>query len=88
MGVKTCSKPGCNNIMCDTYVPEVGYVCTECQDDFVRYVFRKHKYPHIHNDTIIGYLKKYLTKERNYRRSAEDNTIKFDIIRFFNQNTN
>ena len=30
----SCSKKGCENIMCDTYVSNIGYVCTDCQTDF------------------------------------------------------
>ena len=27
--------------MCDTYIPEIGYVCGECQDEFKRWVNHK-----------------------------------------------
>lgn len=38
MGVLACSRKGCENIMCDTYVPEVGYVCKSCQQEFKNYI--------------------------------------------------
>jgi hypothetical protein len=34
MGVMTCSRKYCNNIMCDTYISSVGYVCRDCQSEF------------------------------------------------------
>jgi hypothetical protein len=37
MGVKSCSKRDCESIMCDTYVGGVGYVCQDCQDEFIIY---------------------------------------------------
>jgi len=40
MSVLACSKVGCENVMCDTYVPEVGYVCRDCQKDFHQYMTR------------------------------------------------
>lgn len=38
MGVMQCSRPSCENIMCDTYVNSVGYVCNSCQSEFKDYV--------------------------------------------------
>lgn len=34
MGVKACSKKGCENIMCDFCGYDIGYVCNECIEDF------------------------------------------------------
>lgn len=38
MGVMTCSRNNCENIMCSTYVSSVGYVCYECQSEFKKYL--------------------------------------------------
>jgi hypothetical protein len=38
MGVMSCNRSGCESIMCDTYIPSVGYVCTYCQSDFKEYL--------------------------------------------------
>lgn len=38
MGVMICSRHRCNNIMCDTYIPGVGYICTDCQSEFKKYL--------------------------------------------------
>ena len=35
MGVLACSRKGCDNIMCDIYIPSVGYVCNECKNEFL-----------------------------------------------------
>lgn len=35
MGVLQCSRRGCDNIMCDIYVPQIGYVCNECREEFI-----------------------------------------------------
>ena len=40
MGVLSCSKVGCNHIMCHTYVPGVGYICSDCQNDFKEWLTR------------------------------------------------
>ncbi len=30
MGVMTCSRNGCGNIMCNRYSMKHGYICSEC----------------------------------------------------------
>lgn len=47
MSVLSCSRNGCNNIMCDTYVDGVGYICNSCQHEFKHYVMKKltHDFP-------------------------------------------
>lgn len=34
MGVMECARNGCENIMCDKYIDDIGYICYECQKDF------------------------------------------------------
>lgn len=34
----SCSRKHCNNIMCDTYINSVGYICDECKDEFKQYL--------------------------------------------------
>lgn len=35
MGVMSCSRNGCNNIMCHRYSVEYGYICNECFEELV-----------------------------------------------------
>lgn len=41
MSVLSCIRKGCERIMCDTYVDGIGYVCTECQEEFKDYLNTK-----------------------------------------------
>lgn len=34
----SCSRKHCNNIMCDTYINSVGYICDECKDEFKQHL--------------------------------------------------
>ena len=45
MGVMSCSKRDCENIMCDTYVDGVGYVCWECKDMFKQWMSTSETHP-------------------------------------------
>ena len=38
MGVMSCSRNNCDNIMCDTHIYDVGYICWECQKEFKEYL--------------------------------------------------
>ena len=38
MGVMYCSRKNCDNIMCDTHVVGVGYICGSCQSEFKEYI--------------------------------------------------
>lgn len=33
MGVLACNRNGCDNIMCDHYSDEYGYICSECLNE-------------------------------------------------------
>ena len=35
MGVMGCSRKGCDNIMCDRYSDDYGYICWECFNELV-----------------------------------------------------
>lgn len=36
MGVLSCSRNGCSNVMCDRYSRLYGYICNECFEQLVR----------------------------------------------------
>ena len=38
MGVMECYRKKCTQIMCDTYIDDIGYICHECQDEFKLYL--------------------------------------------------
>ncbi len=38
MGVLPCSRKDCDNIMCDTCIDGIGYVCWECVREFKEYL--------------------------------------------------
>lgn len=36
MSVLACNRYGCNNIMCDRYSKEHGYICYECFEELTK----------------------------------------------------
>jgi len=37
MGVMACSRAECENIMCDKYATEFGYICNDCLQELKEY---------------------------------------------------
>jgi hypothetical protein len=36
MGVMSCDRNGCDNVMCDRHSDKHGYICYECFDELVK----------------------------------------------------
>lgn len=51
MGIMSCYRSNCRNTMCDTYIPAIGYICTECQEEFIQ--FMKNKKDITLSETVI-----------------------------------
>lgn len=81
MGVLACSKVGCESVMCDTYVPGVGYVCRDCQERFKEWLKYRVGYP-----CTPAELKDDLYEFLSQDKSLE-NQDGIDIDEFFKQHT-
>lgn len=80
MGVMECGRTGCNNIMCDTHVDGIGYICNECQEEFKTYAAHNL----ISNDSDMEYLLRRFMQ--SYKDSFNDyNAEKID--EYFKQRT-
>lgn len=83
MGVMSCSRRCCNNIMCDTYIQSIGYVCNDCQKEFEEWLDDfETTYPKTENE-IVKFLKVFMETER----SGYDKKNTISIGEFFRQNT-
>ncbi len=79
MGVRGCFRRGCDNIMTDTYISGIGYICYDCQKEFKQYLERNS----IEN-TSEQQLLEILEKFMNLSKSSSEI---IDIDEFFNKNT-
>lgn len=71
MGVLLCHREGCDNIMCDRYSGDFGYICSECFEELEESQTRdveafmntrkKHKslFPRISYDEIFPYSRSW-----------------------------
>lgn len=55
----SCSISDCDNIMCDTYVDEIGYMCSECKQRFVQWLPTQYPLYLDSRDFIIDKLKEF-----------------------------
>ena len=79
--VMSCSREKCENIMCDTYVDGIGYVCTECQEEFKEYLDT-----HINKSEseIRSKLREFIMSDKDtYKKGQEMN-----VDEFFSKYTN
>lgn len=84
MGVLTCNRRGCDEIMCRTSVPSVGHVCRECQKEFKIYLCYQ-------KDIIVdshGSINKALENFMETRKGEYDNKgSEVDVDAFFREYT-
>jgi len=82
MGVLSCSRKYCTNIMCDIYVPQVGYICYECKREFINFAESYNQTFNTTNDVVIA-LNQFLNvpKGSSY---VVDKYNKIDLEDFFN----
>jgi len=81
MGVMSCSRRDCENIMCNTHVSGIGYICNDCQAEFKR-TLDYDEYEVVKEDDIIKELKKFM--ETTPTQGSDE---KITIREFFSKNT-
>lgn len=79
MSVLACSRRGCESIMCDTYVPGVGYICSSCQEKFK--VWSTNVYPTTEKQLV------YLLQQFMGIDKSMETIIGIDIDKFFADHT-
>jgi len=80
MGVNRCSRNGCENIMCDTYIPAVGLICNNCQEEFKRFS----GISMYTEEDLIEELKLFMDMEKEEEKEINEEYIQ----RFFERHTN
>lgn len=77
-----CSKKDCENILCDTYVKSIGYICDECISEFKSYLQKNAL-----NPTTEGQITKELEKFINIPKSEYIHDREITVDSFFNECT-
>ncbi len=78
----SCSRTACDNIMCDTYVNGVGYVCNDCQKEFKEYLSKERI-----NATTEGEIRRALEKFMETRKDDYTQGNEMDVNEFFKSYT-
>ncbi len=83
MGVMSCSRRGCDNIMCQTYIDSVGYICSECQNEFKDYIDTNNIILKTEGE-ITRELSLFMKTTKDLYKEGEEITVD----QFFSKNTN
>lgn len=84
MGIMSCIKSGCDNIMCDCYVPSVGYICILCQSEFYRHI-QENNIILTTEEGLVSELKQFVQNKKPVNPHPIPKTI--DIEAFFEKHT-
>ena len=82
MGVMACDRNNCKNILCDTYVDNIGYICYDCQREFKIFLKSKELVEPLPNDVLRNELRVFMKTEKD---TYKENEITVD--EFFRNNT-
>lgn len=82
MGVMSCYRKDCESILCDTYVDDIGYVCSECQREFNDYL-DKENVPHGTEGEIKEALRDFMKTRKGKHLGGKE----MSVDEFFNQHT-
>lgn len=74
MGVLSCSRSDCYNIMCDTHIDAVGYICSSCQEEFKEYLSDNNLNPQTEGE-IIKELKLFMNTLVNRYKKGQEITV-------------
>jgi hypothetical protein len=84
MGVMSCSRKNCDNIMCDTYVKSIGYVCSDCISEFKEYLQKNDLNPRTEGQ-INKELEKFMATSKETYSYMDD--VETTVDNFFNERT-
>jgi hypothetical protein len=82
MGVMSCFRKDCDNVMCDTYVQSVGYVCRDCISEFKKYLEQNNL-----NPTTEGKISEELKKFMDTSKDTYVDGKEISVDDFFNERT-
>ncbi len=80
MGVMSCHRNRCENIMCHTHINGIGYICDECQEEFKDFLSSKGIVVESEGE-IKRQLKKFMESEKGEYTKGRN----MDIDEFFNE---
>lgn len=77
MGVMNCNRSRCDNIICDVYIDNIGYICSSCQEEFKIYL-NLHGHNNMTHDEIKKELSLFITTDKD-----DYSEEKMDLDNFF-----
>lgn len=79
MGVMSCSRKGCPEIMCQTYIDGIGHICYDCQKEFQEVMGEDAELSEQH---MYEQLKAFMTTEPRHPHGGSEQVT---VSQFFNK---
>lgn len=71
-----CYRKDCDNIMCDVYINDIGYICYDCQQEFGEKKYKTEK-------KLLKALKEFMdTPKKNYNNHPEGVSLRDYLNRY------
>ena len=86
MGANNCVRRGCENSMCDTHIPNVGYLCNSCVEEYKVRVENENistSSTELFKYEIVDSIQKFVDTEKTCEHGANESTID----KFLSENT-
>lgn len=72
MGVMSCSRNGCESIMCQTHIDDVGYICSSCKIEFEEFLEKRILIEgDLYEGEIIKALKSFMETEPSLEKGEK-----------------
>lgn len=76
MGVMACGRVGCDNILCDIYMDDHGYICADCLDDLN--ALKRNTPGHLRG-SVYDFIEKFMDSPKS-RSGSDDFDVEFDHV--------
>lgn len=74
MGVMACTRTDCEKIHCD-YISDIGYVCSDCKDEFKEYVEREYEYTTFKESELKRLFELFMSTPKNYHKEEPEISV-------------
>lgn len=75
MSVGLCNGECCKNSMRETFVPEIGFICFECKEEFKEYLEQYHNDEILTSYKMITHLKRFMNTVKKTFSKSEETTV-------------
>ncbi len=85
MGVCSCCREGCDNIMCDRRIRTLGYICGDCYDELLE--AKKAWPPETTADDVAGMIEQFMDSPKGTTQQHVNEEVDAEFERLTRMDT-